>query len=86
MSQNTEKAKTGKLRIEAKTPDSVIIVNQPAVRTFSTGGGHLPGDTLTEGDGPDNDQEVAGVSAGESESGGQAASGDAASGAAAVHG
>ncbi len=53
MSQNTEKVnteKTGKQRIQAKTPDSVIIVNQPAVRTYSTGGGHLPGDTLTEGD------------------------------------
>ena len=51
MSQNTEKAEDRrKQRIEAKIPDSVIIVNQPAVRTFSTGGGHLPGDTLTEGD------------------------------------
>ena len=50
MSQNTEKPKTAKERIEVKTPDSVILVNQPMVRTFSTGGGHLPGDTLTEGD------------------------------------
>jgi CO/xanthine dehydrogenase Mo-binding subunit len=27
-----------------------IIIRQPAVRNFSTGGGHAPGDTLTEGD------------------------------------
>src|SRR5881396_292048 len=29
---------------------STIIVNQPMVRDFSTGGGHSPGDTLVEGD------------------------------------
>src|SRR6266403_5846487 len=40
------KAKT---RIEPK-PHSVIVINQPMVRNFSTGGGHLPGDTLVEGD------------------------------------
>src|ERR1041385_4954594 len=38
-----------KARIEAK-PHSVIVVNQPMVRNFSTGGGHLPGDTIVEGD------------------------------------
>src|SRR5579862_7579058 len=38
-----------KTRLEPK-PHSVVVVNQPMVRTFSTGGGHLPGDTLTEGD------------------------------------
>ena len=91
MSQDTEKAnaekgKTGKLRIEAKIPDSVIIVNQPAVRTFSTGGGHLPGDTLVEGDQKNCDQEVAGLSTGESEFGGQAAPGDAGSWYSPVHG
>jgi CO/xanthine dehydrogenase Mo-binding subunit len=31
-------------------PESVIHVKQPMVREFSTGGGHLPGDTLVEGD------------------------------------
>jgi CO/xanthine dehydrogenase Mo-binding subunit len=45
-----KKGQSGKLRIEAKIPDSVIIVNQPAVRDFSTGGGHGPEQTLTEGD------------------------------------
>ena len=28
----------------------IIIINQPMVRDFSTGGGHRPGDTLVEGD------------------------------------
>ena len=51
MSQNTEKPKTGaKEHIQPIIPPSVIIVNQPAVRTFSTAGGHGPEDTLTEGD------------------------------------
>jgi len=36
-------------KIEPKT-EAVIHVKQPAVRDFSTGGGHLPGDTLVEGD------------------------------------
>ena len=36
-------------KIEPK-PESVIQINQPMVRDFSTGGGHLPGDTLVEGD------------------------------------
>ena len=31
-------------------PEQCIIINQPIVRTFSTGGGHGPEDTLTEGD------------------------------------
>jgi CO/xanthine dehydrogenase Mo-binding subunit len=48
MSQN-QKRKTPKRKIEAH-PHSVIIVNQPMVRNFSTGGGHLAGDTLVEGD------------------------------------
>src|SRR2546425_13367147 len=48
MSQN-QKAKTPKLKIEPHL-HSAIIVNQPMVRNFSTGGGHLPGDTLVEGD------------------------------------
>lgn len=38
-----------KTRIEPK-PHSVIVINQPMVRNFSTGGGHLPGDTIVEGD------------------------------------
>jgi len=48
MSQN-EKPKTPKRKIEPHL-HSAIIVNQPMVRNFSTGGGHLPGDTLVEGD------------------------------------
>ena len=38
-----------KTKIEP-APESVIQVKQPMVRDFSTGGGHLPGDTLVEGD------------------------------------
>jgi xanthine dehydrogenase YagR molybdenum-binding subunit len=38
-----------KAKIEA-APESVIQLQQPMVRDFSTGGGHLPGDTLVEGD------------------------------------
>jgi CO/xanthine dehydrogenase Mo-binding subunit len=45
MSQNPKP----KTKLEAK-PESVIIVNQPMVRNFSTGGGHGPEDTLVEGD------------------------------------
>jgi len=44
MSANPPKAK-----LEGK-PDNCIIVDQPAVRNFSTGGGHGPEDTLVEGD------------------------------------
>ncbi len=46
MSQNPQKPKT---KIEPKM-ESVIQVKLPAVRDYSTGGGHLPGDTLIEGD------------------------------------
>jgi CO/xanthine dehydrogenase Mo-binding subunit len=45
MSQN-QKPRT---KLEAK-PRSSIVIKQPMVRDFSTGGGHLPGDTLVEGD------------------------------------
>ena len=38
-----------KVKLEAK-PESLIQVKLPMVRNFSTGGGHLPGDTLVEGD------------------------------------
>jgi xanthine dehydrogenase YagR molybdenum-binding subunit len=38
-----------KTKIEAK-PDSTIVIKQPMVRNFSTGGGHAPGDTIVEGD------------------------------------
>ena len=48
MSQN-QKPKAPKRKIEPHL-HSAIIVNQPMVRDFSTGGGHLPGDTLVEGD------------------------------------
>jgi len=40
-----------KEKLEAK-PERIIQVKLPMVRNFSTGGGHLPGDTITEGDGP----------------------------------
>ena len=46
MSQNSQKPKE---KIVPST-HSVIIVNQPMVRDFSTGGGHGPEDTLVEGD------------------------------------
>ena len=40
-----------KTKIEAKPEeDSIVIINQPMVRNFSTGGGHGPEDTLVEGD------------------------------------
>ena len=38
-----------KVKLEPK-PESLIQVKLPMVRNFSTGGGHLPGDTLVEGD------------------------------------
>jgi CO/xanthine dehydrogenase Mo-binding subunit len=46
MSQNPQKPKK---RIEA-SPHKAIVIDQPMVRTFSTGGGHGPEDTLVEGD------------------------------------
>jgi CO/xanthine dehydrogenase Mo-binding subunit len=46
MSQNPQKPKT---KIVPSTHD-VIIVNQPMVRNFSTGGGHGPEEVLVEGD------------------------------------
>src|SRR5712692_159984 len=49
MTQNHKPNQKPKKKIEAK-PEHVIIVNQPMVRTFSTGGGHGPEDTLVEGD------------------------------------
>jgi xanthine dehydrogenase YagR molybdenum-binding subunit len=48
MSQNPQKPKD-KEKIVPHT-HKAIIVNQPMVRTFSTGGGHGPEDTLVEGD------------------------------------
>lgn len=39
-----------KAKIEAKPEESLIIINQPMVRDFSTGDGHFPGNTLVEGD------------------------------------
>ena len=44
--QNARPAKT---KIEPKM-ESVIQIKQPMVRNFSTGGGHLAGDTIIEGD------------------------------------
>src|SRR2546425_13051230 len=46
MSQNPQKPK---LKIEPKL-ESTIVIRQPTVRNFSTGGGHLPGDVIIEGD------------------------------------
>jgi len=37
-------------KLEAK-PESSIVIRQPMVRNFSTGGGHGPEDTIVEGDG-----------------------------------
>ena len=39
----------GKPKIVPKT-HSVIVIEQPMVRDYSTGGGHGPEDTLVEGD------------------------------------
>src|SRR5687767_1696380 len=47
MSQNRQN--TPRQKIEPHM-ESVIQVKLPAVRDYSTGGGHLPGDTLVEGD------------------------------------
>src|ERR1700756_4158575 len=46
MSPEPQKAK---LQIKAE-PDNCIVVNQPVVRNFSTGGGHGPETELIEGD------------------------------------
>src|SRR5438034_1744093 len=46
----SQKPKTPKRKIEPHL-HSAIIVNQPMVRNFSTGGGHGPGNELVEGDG-----------------------------------
>src|SRR5215470_10950922 len=46
--QNTRQ-QGSKVKLEPKM-ESVIQVKLPMVRDFSTGGGHLPGDTLVEGD------------------------------------
>src|SRR3989442_11655037 len=46
MSQNPQKPK---LKIEPKL-ESTIVIRQPTVRNFSTGGGHLPRDVIIEGD------------------------------------
>jgi CO/xanthine dehydrogenase Mo-binding subunit len=47
MSQQTPKP--AKYKIEAK-PHNSVVITQPMVRTFSTGGGHGPEDTVVEGD------------------------------------
>ena len=44
MKQDSEK-----MKIESRA-HSTIVISQPMVRDYSTGGGHLPGDTLIEGD------------------------------------
>src|SRR5947208_16542918 len=46
MSQNPQKLK---IKIQPKL-ESTVVSRQPMVRNFSTGGGHLPGDVLTERD------------------------------------
>ena len=45
--QNAQKKQKEKLEAQ---PELCIIIDQPMVRDFSTGGGHLPGDTIVEGD------------------------------------
>jgi hypothetical protein len=47
MEASMQKPKT---KLEAK-PESSIVIRQPMVRNFSTGGGHGPEDTIVEGDG-----------------------------------
>ena len=42
-------SKVAKEKLEPN-PESCIIINQPMVRNWSTGGGHGPEDTLVEGD------------------------------------
>src|SRR5262245_10268164 len=49
MSQNQRPNQRLKEKLEPKS-ESMIIINQPMVRNFSTGGGHGPEDTLVEGD------------------------------------
>ena len=49
MSQNRQNSQTPKEKIYSH-PHATIVVNQPMVRTYSTGGGHGPEDTLVEGD------------------------------------
>jgi CO/xanthine dehydrogenase Mo-binding subunit len=44
------KPQTPKTKLEGK-PERTIVIRQPLVRNFSTGGGHGPEDTLVEGDG-----------------------------------
>jgi CO/xanthine dehydrogenase Mo-binding subunit len=43
------KPQNAKERLQGK-PESTIVVRQPMVRNFSTGGGHGPEDTIVEGD------------------------------------
>src|SRR5579864_645967 len=45
--KSTDRAAKQKLE---PTPESCIIIDQPLVRDYSTGGGHGPEDTLVEGD------------------------------------
>jgi xanthine dehydrogenase YagR molybdenum-binding subunit len=48
MSQNQA---SGRAKIEAvPEPGSIVHIKMPMVRDYSTGGGHLPGDELVEGD------------------------------------
>jgi xanthine dehydrogenase YagR molybdenum-binding subunit len=49
MSQNQRPNQSPKEKLAPK-PEDTIIINQPMVRNFSTGGGHGPEDTLVEGD------------------------------------
>ena len=49
-----------KLQIKAE-PENCIIVNQPIVRNFSTGGGHGPERHADRGRREAGDQEVAGL-------------------------
>lgn len=45
----SQKPPTPKAKIVPR-PKSIIQVKLPMVREYSTGGGHLPGDELVEGD------------------------------------
>jgi hypothetical protein len=45
---NTSQNKKPKEKLGPRLENSIVI-NQPTVRDYSTGGGHLPGDTIIEG-------------------------------------
>ena len=85
MSPEPQKTKTTK--IKKQSPNTCIIINQPIVRNFSTGGGHGPERHADRRRREARDQEVAGLSSATScKLIGKPHRGDAGSDAAAAHG